>query len=139
MQIGIAGLGRMGSAVAARLMEVRHTVTVWNRNADKAKPLTDAGAYTLSASRYGTYDQAGGVWEWTDSLVGSERIMRGGSWNDNQGSLSASYRQFYNVSFDNEHVGIRVAVAAAPEPGVLSLALVGISGLLLSRRCRPVV
>ena len=102
-------------------------------------PLTDAGAYTLSASRYGTYDQAGGVWEWTDSLVGSERIMRGGSWNDNQGGLSASYRQFYNVSFDNEHVGIRVAVAAAPEPGVLSLALVGISGLLLSRRCRPVV
>jgi 3-hydroxyisobutyrate dehydrogenase len=44
MQIGIAGLGRMGAAVAARLMEVGHTVTVWNRTPDKAKPLTDAGA-----------------------------------------------------------------------------------------------
>src|SRR3954466_10279433 len=44
MQIGIAGLGRMGAAVAARLMEVGHTVTVWNRTADKAKPLVDAGA-----------------------------------------------------------------------------------------------
>src|SRR4030095_2697450 len=44
MQIGIAGLGRMGAAIAARLMEVGHTVTVWNRTPEKAKPLTDAGA-----------------------------------------------------------------------------------------------
>jgi 3-hydroxyisobutyrate dehydrogenase len=44
MQIGIAGLGRMGAAMAARLMEVGHTVTVWNRSPEKAKPLTDAGA-----------------------------------------------------------------------------------------------
>ena len=38
MQIGIAGLGRMGAAVAARLMEVGHTVTVWNRIRMKRKP-----------------------------------------------------------------------------------------------------
>jgi len=44
MQIGIAGLGRMGAAVAARLMEAGHTVTVWNRSPGKAKALTDAGA-----------------------------------------------------------------------------------------------
>jgi len=44
MQIGIAGLGRMGAAMAARLMDVGHTLSVWNRSADKAKPLTDAGA-----------------------------------------------------------------------------------------------
>jgi 3-hydroxyisobutyrate dehydrogenase len=44
MQIGVAGIGAMGAAVAARLMEVGHQVTVWNRNADKTKPLTAAGA-----------------------------------------------------------------------------------------------
>jgi 3-hydroxyisobutyrate dehydrogenase len=44
MHIGIAGLGRMGAAIAQRLMEVGHTVTVWNRAAAKAKPLADAGA-----------------------------------------------------------------------------------------------
>src|SRR5262245_47764602 len=44
MQIGIAGLGRMGAAMAARLMETGHTLTVWNRTPDKAKPLLDAGA-----------------------------------------------------------------------------------------------
>jgi 3-hydroxyisobutyrate dehydrogenase len=44
MQIGVAGLGAMGSAIAARLMEVGHQVTVWNRTATKIKPLADAGA-----------------------------------------------------------------------------------------------
>ena len=49
MQIGIAGLGRMGAAMAARLMDVGHTVSVWNRSPEKARPLTDAGA-TLAAT-----------------------------------------------------------------------------------------
>jgi len=44
MQIGIAGIGKMGAAIAQRLMEVGHKVTVWNRSADKLKPLTAAGA-----------------------------------------------------------------------------------------------
>jgi 3-hydroxyisobutyrate dehydrogenase len=44
MQIGIAGIGKMGAAIAQRLMEVGHTVTVWNRSADKLKPLAAAGA-----------------------------------------------------------------------------------------------
>jgi len=37
LQIGIAGLGRMGAAIAARLIEVGHTVAVWNRSPNKAK------------------------------------------------------------------------------------------------------
>jgi 3-hydroxyisobutyrate dehydrogenase len=44
MRIGVAGLGAMGAAIAARLIEVGHEVTVWNRTAEKAKPLADAGA-----------------------------------------------------------------------------------------------
>ena len=44
MRIGIAGLGRMGSAIAERLIEVGHEVAVWNRSPGKAKPLVDAGA-----------------------------------------------------------------------------------------------
>ena len=44
MQIGVAGLGAMGSAIAARLLEVGHQVTVWNRTAAKAAPLAAAGA-----------------------------------------------------------------------------------------------
>jgi 3-hydroxyisobutyrate dehydrogenase len=44
MQVGVVGLGKMGAAIAARLIEVGHQVTVWNRTAAKAKPLADAGA-----------------------------------------------------------------------------------------------
>ena len=53
MRIGIAGLGRMGAAMAARLIEVGHEVTVWNRSADKAKPVVDAGGgkYTAQEPR----------------------------------------------------------------------------------------
>ncbi|MBI3436700.1 MAG: NAD(P)-dependent oxidoreductase [Proteobacteria bacterium] len=49
MHIGIAGLGRMGAAIATRLKEVGHTITVWNRSVPKAKPLTDSGM-ALAAS-----------------------------------------------------------------------------------------
>jgi 3-hydroxyisobutyrate dehydrogenase len=44
MHIGVAGVGAMGAAIATRLMEVGHQVTVWNRTAAKLKPLADAGA-----------------------------------------------------------------------------------------------
>jgi 3-hydroxyisobutyrate dehydrogenase len=44
MHIGIAGVGRMGSNIGARLMEMGQTLTVWNRTADQAEPLLKAGA-----------------------------------------------------------------------------------------------
>jgi 3-hydroxyisobutyrate dehydrogenase len=44
MRIGVAGVGKMGSAIALRLLEVGHTVTVWNRSAGKVEPLASAGA-----------------------------------------------------------------------------------------------
>ena len=44
MNIGIAGTGRMGSAIAARLMGLGHTLTVWNRTPEKTKVAVAAGA-----------------------------------------------------------------------------------------------
>ena len=48
MRVAIAGLGRMGAAMAARLMEVGHQVSVWNRTRDKAAPLAAAGAWVAA-------------------------------------------------------------------------------------------
>jgi 3-hydroxyisobutyrate dehydrogenase len=42
MKVGIAGIGKMGAAIAARLIEVGHEVTVWNRTAEKAKSVAGA-------------------------------------------------------------------------------------------------
>ena len=47
MRIGIAGIGKMGAAIAARLLDVGQTVLVWNRTPEKAKAV--AGA-TLTAT-----------------------------------------------------------------------------------------
>jgi 3-hydroxyisobutyrate dehydrogenase len=44
MRIGVAGVGKMGSAIALRLIEVGHEVWVWNRSAGKVEPLQAAGA-----------------------------------------------------------------------------------------------
>jgi len=44
MKIGIAGTGRMGAAIAQRLMNLGHEITVWNRTAEKTRPLAAAGA-----------------------------------------------------------------------------------------------
>src|SRR5580704_2033898 len=49
MQIGVAGLGGMSSAIAARLMEVGHQVTVWNRTAAKTAPLAEASAKVVAS------------------------------------------------------------------------------------------
>ncbi|MFN3350371.1 NAD(P)-dependent oxidoreductase [Pseudorhodoplanes sp.] len=60
MRVGIAGLGKMGAAIAARLMECGHEVSVWNRSAEKAKPLADAGA-TVAATAAGLAAQADAI------------------------------------------------------------------------------
>src|ERR1700756_4549757 len=44
MKVGVCGTGRMGSAIAQRLMSVGHQVSVWNRDQAKAKQIVDAGA-----------------------------------------------------------------------------------------------
>jgi len=44
MNVGVAGLGRMGAAIAARLLQQGRQVTVWNRTAAKAQPLVALGA-----------------------------------------------------------------------------------------------
>lgn len=44
MKIGFAGLGGMGSAMAANLLQAGYGVKVWNRSPQTAQPLVNAGA-----------------------------------------------------------------------------------------------
>ncbi|MGW7536069.1 NAD(P)-dependent oxidoreductase [Amycolatopsis sp. NPDC054798] len=43
-QVGFIGLGRMGSAIAGRLLDAGYDVTVWSRSAGKADALAARGA-----------------------------------------------------------------------------------------------
>jgi len=49
MKIGFVGLGNMGAPIATNLVRAGHDVIVWNRSAEKARPLVAAGA-ALSAN-----------------------------------------------------------------------------------------
>src|ERR1700681_3172723 len=57
MKVGFIGLGRMGQAMARRMLEAGHDVGAFNRTAARLKPLTDAGAKPLdsikAAANYG--------------------------------------------------------------------------------------
>jgi 3-hydroxyisobutyrate dehydrogenase len=44
MKVGICGTGKMGTAIAMRLMDKGHEIVVWNRTAERAAPLVEKGA-----------------------------------------------------------------------------------------------
>jgi len=44
MNLGVVGLGPMGAAMARRLLQAGHEVSVFNRTAARAEPLVQAGA-----------------------------------------------------------------------------------------------
>jgi 3-hydroxyisobutyrate dehydrogenase-like beta-hydroxyacid dehydrogenase len=49
MKVGFIGLGRMGQAMARRLLDAGNDVGVYNRSAEKLKPLTDHGAKAMAS------------------------------------------------------------------------------------------
>jgi len=49
MQLGFIGLGHLGKAIAGRLLDCQHTLTVWNRSAGKAEGLQATVAATPAA------------------------------------------------------------------------------------------
>ncbi len=57
MKVGFIGLGRMGQAMARRLVEAGHDVAVYNRTPEKLRALADAGAKPVGsiaqAAQYG--------------------------------------------------------------------------------------
>ncbi len=93
---------------------------------------SEVGAYALSDSAYGTFDQAGNVSEWCETLVdGDHRAKRGGSW-FSLAELAAD-RGYSDPVSQNIQLGFRVA--RIPEPSTLAL-LFPVSVLL--GRGRPV-
>ncbi len=97
--------------------------------------LTDAGAYGLSDSPYGTYDQGGNVWEWNEADRG--RLDTGasgaGAGTSVPATLAASYRNYNGAPSEGNDVGFRVA-SLVPEPGTGLLVMSGVLGLALRRK-----
>ncbi len=83
--------------------------------------------------QHGTYDMMGNVWEWNETLIGSNRRLRGGSYYGHYGScLRSSAPSIYFPYAEDYGVGFRVA--SVPEP--CTLVLLSLGGLTLMRRRR---
>lgn len=70
---------------------------------------TNVGAYSNADSYYGTFDQGGNLFEWNESINGSVRGLRGGSWDFVELSLRSSDRLATDATGEFISVGFRVA------------------------------
>lgn len=79
------------------------------------KKITPTGAYVASSSYYGTYDQAGLLWEWNDAVFKNfdgasiTRGMRGGSWSLGMINISKFGPRDYEPTYDDDDTGFRLA------------------------------
>ncbi len=120
-----------------------NTISTADANYDSyVGTVTDVGTYD-NESYYGTYDQAGNVWEWNETFIGGNRFFRGGRWVDPSDSLSAFVRIGNGPTSEFSHIGFRVASLYSgdeqdiiPEPLSMGLLLLSIGGLVLRRTKR---
>lgn len=105
---------------------------IWNGGSNV---VSVASAGVLSQSSYGTFDQAGNVWEWTEETFDlTTRIIRGGGFTSNPGTLASDFVTGISPGTEGPNYGFRVAYVV-PEPTAMSCVVVAL-GLLGSRRQR---
>jgi len=101
---------------------------------DQVGTTTDVGAYVLSGSPAGTFDQAGNVAEWNEAIIsGSVRGIRGGDWFSSPANQAATFRSSSSPTVEISTLGFRVA-SPIPEPTTGLLVALGLVGLAARRR-----
>jgi formylglycine-generating enzyme required for sulfatase activity len=118
-----------------------YAVTGSNSLSSSQNYLTDVGAYSLSASPYGTFDQGGNVWEWNEAILDTgisgsipDRGIRGGAWSGLDINMKAGLRNHDPASTESSDFGFRIATV--PEPTTFALAAIGLVILAVGRRNR---
>jgi sulfatase modifying factor 1 len=94
-----------------------HAVTQNAYHAGGVIYLTDVGSYPASTSYYGTLDQSGNVWEWTEGIIyETKRVIRGGGFASEANAMHASTRCNASPAKFYSETGFRLA-RAMPKGG----------------------
>jgi formylglycine-generating enzyme required for sulfatase activity len=98
-------------------------------------PLADVESYQKSASPYGTLQQNGNAWEWTENYFGQRRTINGGGYQNSAAVLRHGGGGVTDAFIYNGSTGFRVAYI--PEPTLVGL-FVGLAfpGVSVRRRRR---
>ena len=117
-----------GSANQANVYNNGYSLTQSTSLDSTQNYLSDVGAYSGSASYYGTFDQTGNTSEWTSTQgsSASEALLRGGAWN--VVAAGAGDGVSLGISASNYDTGFRLAstvITPVPEPAAVGIALSG--------------
>jgi 3-hydroxyisobutyrate dehydrogenase-like beta-hydroxyacid dehydrogenase len=108
-KVAFLGLGKMGSGMAACLVDAGHDVSVWNRSPDRVEPLAAKGA-TGCATPAEAADGADAIFSMVADDAASERV-----WLADDGALSTAPAGALAIecsTISHDHVG-RLSKAAA--------------------------